>query len=173
MSDTPTNEPAGDKPEGTPAEGGSEAPKEEPKTFDEKYVTDLRNEAASWRTKLREAEDKLKDAKTPEELEALRQEMAKEREDADKKAAETAHQLLVENVALKFGLPEKLAKKLTGKTREELESDAKELAEFAPKKADEDNEDDTPLEGGLSPRNRDSDPDDPRALAAKYGRRRR
>lgn len=167
----PTNEPA-TEPANEPAESkepeGGEQP--EPKTFDEAYVKQLREESASYRTKLREAEDRLKEAKTPEEVEAIRQEMAKEREDADKKAAEEAHQLMVENVALTYKLPPKLAKKLAGSTREELEADAKELAEFAPK-ADDD--EDVDLEGGLTPRNRDSDPDDPRELAQKYGRRRR
>lgn len=172
MSDTPTNEPEGDKPEDTdtPKPDGDK-PAEEPKVFDEAYVTTLRTENASWRTKLREAEDKLKDAKTPEEVEAIRQEMAKEREADDKQAAEDAHSLLIENIALKFKLPEAMAKRLSGKTREELEADAKELADLLG--ADKDAEEDPRLEGGLTPRDRDSDPDDPRGLAQKYGRRRR
>lgn len=167
----PTNEPAVE-PATEPAESKEpeDGEKPEPKMFDEAYVKQLRDESASYRTKLREAEDRLKEAKTPEEVEAIRQEMAKEREEEDKAAAERQHALLVENVALTYKLPPKLAKKLSGTTREELEADAKELAEFAPK-ADDD--EDIDLEGGLSPRNRDSDPDDPAALARKYRKRKR
>lgn len=125
-------------------------------------VTKANSEAANYRTKLREAEDKLKDAKSPEEVDEIVKQLTKDREEGE-------HALLVENVALKFNLPEKAQKRLAGTTREELEADAKELAELFG--TDEDDED-LNLEGGLEPRNRESsDPDDPRALAAKYGKR--
>jgi hypothetical protein len=156
-SDSEGDENAEDGDEDSDDEGGDDLPE-----WARKKMTKANAEAANYRTKLREAEDKLKDAKTPEEVEEIVNQMTKDRE-----AAETA--LLRENVALKFKLPEKLQKRLTGTTREEMEADAKELADLFG--TDEDDEDVT-LEGGLNPRNRDSDdPDDPRALAKKYGRR--
>lgn len=167
--DTPTDAPEAtdeDKatePESTEDEGKEDEEPGEPKTFDEKYVTDLRNEAANWRTKLREAEDKLKNAKSLEEVDALVTEIKTEREKVER-------ELLVEVVATKYKLPEALAKRLSGDTREALEADAKELAALVGTEQDDD--EDTRLEGGLTPRDRDSDPDSPRELARKYGRRR-
>lgn len=123
--------------------------------------TKLRAEAANYRTRLREAERKLADAKTPEEVEAIVNELKETRETESR-------DLLVENVALKFKLPEKLAARLRGNTREELEADAAELAEFA--RIEVDDPDD--LNGGLNPKhNRDGDSDDPGKLAAEYSSR--
>lgn len=125
-------------------------------------IAKVNDEAKNLRTRLREAEDRLKDAKTPEEVEEIVKQMTSDRE-----AAEVA--LLRENVALKHKLPESAIKRLSGNTREELEADAKELADLLGTVEDDE---DLNLEGGLNPRNReDSDPDDPRALAQKYGRR--
>lgn len=125
-------------------------------------IAKVNAEAKNLRDRLRKTEEKLKDAKTPEEVEAIVKQMSEERESAE-------HELLRENVALKFKLPEKAIKRLAGTTREELEADAKELADLFG--TDEDDED-INLEGGLEPRNRDSDdPDDPASLAQKYGRR--
>jgi len=131
-------------------------------------LTKANAEAANYRTKLREAEKALEAAKTPEEVEALLTGWKAEREEQERKDAEAARALLIENIALKHHLPEALAKRLVGNTREELEADAKALAEFA-----EADDEDIHLEGGLSPRGRDEDPSDPRALALKYGGRKR
>lgn len=136
----------------------------EPKTFDEDYVKELRAQSAGYRTRLKEIEEKVATMKSAEEFDELANSLKSEREAGERK-------LLVENVALKFNLPEALAKRLTGETREALEADAKELAALV--KKDEDGEEDTRLEGGLSPRGRDSDPTDPAGLAKQYGRRRR
>jgi hypothetical protein len=125
-------------------------------------IAKVNDEAKNLRNRLRESEDKLKNAKTPEEVEEIVKQMTSDRE-----SAEAA--LLRENVALKHKLPESAIKRLTGNTREELEADAKELADLLGTVEDDE---DLNLEGGLNPRNReDSDPDDPRALAKKYGRR--
>lgn len=120
-------------------------------------------QAANYRKKLRETEEKLKNAKTPEEVEEIVQRMTTERQEAERA-------LLVENVALAHKLPEALRKRLTGNTREELEADAKELAELI---GDKDDYEEGPLEGGLSPRGRDSGPSDPRSLASTYGGRKK
>lgn len=159
---TPTPEDEGKAPEGDKPK--EESGTEEPKTFDEAYVTGLRNEAAKYRTERNDAIEKLKGVKSLEEVDELVKSMQ-----AD--AAKAERSLLVENVVLKFKLPEALAKRLSGDTREALEADAKELAELV--KSDETDEEDTRLEGGLSPRNRDSDSTDPRELAKTYGKRRR
>lgn len=149
--------PEGDKPEG-------ESTEDAPKTFDEAYVKGLRTESAGYRTRLKEVEEKLATMKSTEEVDELVKTLKTERETSERN-------LLVENVALKFKLPEALAKRLSGDTREALEADAKELAAFA--KSDEDGEEDTRLEGGLSPRDRDSDPTNPAELAKKFGPRAR
>lgn len=125
-------------------------------------IAKANDEAKNLRSRLRETEEKLKNAKSPEEVDEIVQQMTKDREAAE-------HALLRENVALKFKLPEKAHKRLAGSTREELEADAKELAELFG--TDEDDEDVT-LEGGLSPRDRGSEDSDPRSLAQRYGARR-
>lgn len=162
-SDSEGEENAEDGDEDSDDEGGDDSENDEldlPRAKEK--IAKVNAEAKNLRTRLRETEEKLKDAKTPEEVEEIVQQMTKDREDAE-------FALLRENVALKFKLPEKAVKRLAGKTREELEADAKELADLFG--TDEDDEDLT-LEGGLNPRDRESsDPDDPRALAAKYGRR--
>lgn len=100
----------------------------------------VRKSEAAMRVRLREAETKLADAKTPEEVEALRKEIAETN-------ATEAQALVVENVALKFGLPDDLAAALKGSTREELEAHAKVLAKYAPSTEVVDPE----LNGGLDP----------------------
>lgn len=124
-------------------------------------LTKARGEAANYRVRTREAEEKLKNAKTLEEVDEIVSQMTKDREESE-------HALLVENVALKFKLPEKAHKRLSGKTREELEADAKELAELF---SVDDEDDEVELEGGLNPRNKDTDANlSPRELAKRYGR---
>ena len=123
-------------------------------------VTKTRAEAANYRVRAREAEEKLKSAKTLEEVEEIVSRMTVEREAAERS-------LLVENVALKFDLPEALAARLQGATREELEADAKSLQSFV-----QDTAKPKTLTGGLTPNETDGDePSDPRELARKYGRR--
>lgn len=147
---------ASDGNEDSDEEGGDELPE-----WARKKMSKANAEAANYRTQLREAQSKLENAKTLEEVDAIINEMKSEREKSERA-------LLVENIALKYKLPEKIAKRLQGATREEIEADAKELAEFAELDAE-----DLPLEGGLSPRNRDTDPSDPRSLARMYGRGKR
>lgn len=60
--------------DGNVREEGSEG--SEPKTYDETYVKQLREENASWRKRLRDTEEKLKEAKSPEDYETLQQQLA-------------------------------------------------------------------------------------------------
>jgi hypothetical protein len=119
-------------------------------------------EAKNLRNRLRDAEEKLKNAKSTEEVDEIVKQLQTDRETAEA-------DLLRENVALKFKLPEKAQKRLAGTTREELEADAKELADLFGSEDDED----INLEGGLSPRGRGDEASDPRSLAKKHGARRR
>ena len=151
-----------------PVEGGStegtETPAAEPKVFDEAYVKQLRDEAASYRTKLRETEAKYEGAKTADEVEAITKELrdtiaAHERENARREAAEAA------------GLPLSFAGRLQGETAEELLADAKAFAEALPKPAPAKSS--GPIAGGLDPTEQPDEglPKDAAESVAKYGPR--
>lgn len=117
---------------------------EKPKLTYEELEAELgkvRSEAADRRVRAKALEDKLTNAKSPEEVEEI---LGKERETTQ---AET-RKLTVENVALKFELPDALRDVLKGETREELEAHAKVLSEFAPAGDPEGNP-----RGGLDPNN--------------------
>lgn len=157
-------EPAADE---TPAEDATDEPDTKPDEDEaalpewaRKRLAKANGEAAKYRTSLREAEAKLKDAKTPEEFQAAVADLSK-----------ANHALERELVAAKFGLPDKLAARLEGATREELEADAKELKALLPSPVDD--VDARDLKGGLSPDSGDSADADPAKLAAQWGRRHR
>lgn len=151
----PTNEP--DPAEQDPTTPDPEAPAPEPEPDEEQEetppevlranLTKANQEAARYRTRLREVEAALAARKTDEEVQALLDNLTTERETAERS-------LLIENVALKFNLPPELAARLAGSTREELEADAQALAKFVP------TGDDVPpgdLDGGLTPGNSSTD----------------
>lgn len=123
-------------------------------------LSKVRKSEAAMRTRLREIEAKLSEAKTADEVAALTQQIK------DENAAEQ-HKLLVENVALKHRLPEDLAATLTGATREELEAHASVLAKYVPKEPTVDPD----LTGGLQP-DQGGDTFDPVAAARKARQRR-
>lgn len=114
-------------------------------------LTKANQEAARYRTRLREVEKALEERKTDEQIEELLDGLRNERETVERS-------LLIENVALKHGLPTELAELLKGSTREELDAHALVLAKFAP--ANE-NEEVPPgdLDGGLNPGNESNDSD--------------
>lgn len=102
--------------------------------------------AAFWRKQARANERKLKSAPRGDEVEELRKAKAEldqikqsqlsdsekavaRAEAAEKKLAELEPKLLRLEVAYEKGLPSKLAKRLTGSTRAELEADADDLLE--------------------------------------------
>jgi outer membrane biosynthesis protein TonB len=164
----PTPEPTPDPESEDKPEEPDEKPEEKPSPEDElpewaqKERTQLRAEAANYRTRLREAEQKLTDAKTPEEVEAAVAELREQN-------AALERSILVRDVASEFSLPKALADRLVGSTKEELEADAKELAKLVPAV-----EDPAPgrVEGGLTPLTDEADelPNDPRELARRHRR---
>ncbi|MGW2539676.1 hypothetical protein ACWC5I_02075 [Kitasatospora sp. NPDC001574] len=116
-----------------------------------------RHEAASYRTRLRDAEAQLAAAKSPEDFEAA---LA----DVKAKNAELERAVLVGTVARRFDLPEALAARLRGTSAEELEADAKALQGLlAPPPPQS-------LGGGLSPSDDADGEMDPRKLARRSRR---
>ncbi|MGW6745972.1 hypothetical protein ACWGDX_35440 [Streptomyces sp. NPDC055025] len=163
-------------PEETPAPSGeptgeSEQPQSEPQSTEapasttedslpewaRKELTKVRSEAASYRTRLRDAETRLSEAKSPEDFEAA---LA----DVKAKNAELEHSLVVGTVARKYELPDELAARLRGTTPEELEADAKALRALLAPAAPES------LGGGLNPSDEDDGEMDPRKLARRTRR---
>ncbi|MEU7905879.1 hypothetical protein [Actinoplanes sp. NPDC049118] len=123
-------------------------------------LTRVRGEAANYRTRLRQVEKQLGEAKTPEEFEAALAE-------AKAKNAELEQSIARNDVARRFGLPDELAARLRGATVQELETDAKALQKFAAPTAPAN------LSGGLDPADDTDGEIDPRVLARRYGGRRR
>lgn len=163
----PNPETPGDGEEETPKDGEKPDEEEAPKTPDLSHedalaeVVKTRAEAANYRVRAREAEEKLASAKTLEEVNEIVANMTRDREAAERS-------LLVEIVASKYDLPEALASRLQGSTREELEADAKSLSEIAVNV-----EAPARLQGGLTPDgDRDADSSNPGDLARKYAPRR-
>lgn len=118
----------------------------------------VRGEAAGYRVRLRDAEDKLKDAKTPEEF-------ASALADIQLKNAELERGLLVTKVAAKHSLPPELAEVLKGDDEAALEAHAKKLAAFVSPSNP------ASLSGGLNPGESDDD-FDPVKLAQEARRNR-
>lgn len=164
---TPDEEkPVSDKPDASeegsdkPADKGEEKAPEGIDSLPEwarKELSNVRAEAANYRTKLREAEAKLSAAKTPEEVEAAISELKDQN-------AKLERSILVNKVAGKHRLPAELAELLKGEDEAALEAHAKALAKFATPAPP------TSLSGGLDPSDDDDGEIDPRKLAAKFRR---
>ena len=88
-------------------------------------VESANREAASRRVALREVEDKLKEAKTPEEVQAATAEY-------QRKADELTAQLTRERAARKHSLSDEVLEFLTGTTEEQIEAQAAKLAALKP-----------------------------------------
>ncbi|ATI18631.1 scaffolding protein [Streptomyces phage Amethyst] len=161
-SETVETPPAGTGPEGEQSteEKPAEKPVDESVPADvlRKQVTSANAEAANYRTKLRETEAKLSQAKTLEEFEAATSELKGQIETLER-------QILLKDVAAKYELPEALAKRLTGTTPEELEADAKELQKLVAAPEPES------LGGGLTPED-DTDDFDPVKAVEQFRRSR-
>lgn len=141
-----------------PAEGETPKPEDELPDWARKELTKVRGEAANYRTKLREAEASLQNAKTPEEFESARTELSK-------RIAELEHEVVVSKVARKYELPDELVPLLKGSDEAALEAVAKTLQKYAAPAAPES------LGGGLTPSDSDDDEMDPRKLARRTRRR--
>ncbi|MEU2111525.1 hypothetical protein [Streptomyces sp. NPDC019507] len=163
--ENPTGEtPPGQKPDDeqkpddqSGAGGESKVNEDELPPWARKELAKVRNEAAGYRTRLRDAETKLSGAKSPEEFEAAL---------ADVKAQNAAleRSLLVTKVAAKYELPDLLAEALKGESAEELEKHAKSLQDLLASNAPES------LGGGLDPSDEDDGEMDPRKLARRSRR---
>lgn len=101
-------------------------PKAGAKTFDESYVKQLRRESAQARTKLNEAETRLRalEDKDKSELQRLSERAA----DNERRASDAELRLTRFEVAADRGLEASAANFLTGSNREEIEARADELA---------------------------------------------
>ncbi|GAB2329237.1 hypothetical protein [Streptomyces variabilis] len=142
-----------EQPQGEPQSADPQGPSEdELPEWARKELTKVRGEAASYRTRLRAAETKLGEAKSPEAFESA---LA----DVRAKNAELERSLLVAKVASKYELPEILAEALKGETADDLEAHAKALQAFLAPKAP------PSLAGGLDPNDGDDGELDPRKLA--------
>lgn len=163
MEDDQTPDPVvgTETPDETPEEKPEEKPDEKPELSAEELraeLTKVRNEAANYRTRLRDAESKLAEAKTPEDIEAAV---------AEFKSANAAleRQVTVTKIASKYDLPEALAARLQGEDEAAIEADAKALAALVSKTSPES------LSGGLTPGESDSEFDP--VEAARKARMRR
>lgn len=134
-------------------------------------ITRGNTEAAGFRTKLREAEEKLSNAKTPEDIAAATKEWQEKFEAAERKASEVALDAARTVAKVTHGLTDRVAGSLKGTTAEEIEADAKAWAEelgTLPKNDDTTRRTRTPgggLGGGGSAPGAGSESYDPAALA--------
>ena len=94
-------------------------------TFPKEVVEKLRRENAAARKRAQEAEARAKEFEDRDKTE--QQKLAEKAEAAEKRASDAEAKVLRAEVAAEKGVPAKLAKFLTGSTREELESAAAEL----------------------------------------------
>lgn len=159
--ETPANESGESTDEGGEGDKPNTPTEDELPDWAKKELKKARGEAANYRTKLREAEDLLSKAKTPEEYEAAVGQLQEVN-------ARLEREVLVSKVAREFELPDELAELLKGDDETALKAHAKTLQKFAPATEPGD------LSGGLDPQG-DADETgktDPRALAKKYGARR-
>lgn len=90
----------------------------------EAALAETRREAAGYRTRLREAEERLGKAKTPEEFTAAVQEFQEKHRALEQELTRT-------KVATAHNLPNDLAALLKGETEDELKAHAKVLAKYA------------------------------------------
>lgn len=158
--DESQNAPEGDSeaPEDTPSEDDDTAGDGDPDELPEwgrKQLQKARKDAANYRTKFAEANEKLSKATSPDDFEAVKKELAAAKLELD-----------TERIANRYGLPEEMRQVLAGKTTEEVEAHAKILSKFVPAQGfDIDG-----VSGGLNPGD-DDEVVDPRALAARHRRR--
>ncbi|MER6314616.1 hypothetical protein ABT237_12715 [Streptomyces sp. NPDC001581] len=117
-----------------------------------KELTKVRGEAASYRTRLRDAETKLNEATSPEQVEAALTELKAQN-------AELERSILRAAVARRYELPVDLADALRGDDEKALEAHAKVLAKYVPASLP------PSLGGGLTPDDGGEGEMDPRKLA--------
>ncbi|MGL5825553.1 MAG: hypothetical protein ACRCYU_12195 [Nocardioides sp.] len=130
--------PDGEQPKGE-AEAGKGGKDNELPEWARGELSSVRGEAAKYRTALREAQQKLEAAKTPEEFESATKGLTG-------RVAELEREILVRDIAASHGIPPALATRLHGASKEELEKDAKELQKLVAVQREPES-----LGGGLDP----------------------
>lgn len=105
---------------GTNDRGGDELP-----DWARKQITKANNEAASYRTQVRDLEAQMKDAKTDAEIEAILKPLNDKLDESETRTREMERELVI----YKHGLDEDLAEFITGDNPESWEEQAKKLAE--------------------------------------------
>lgn len=155
-----TEEPADDAQK--PTEGDEKPQDEKPALTPEqlaKELADTRKEAANYRTRLRDTEAKLAEAKTLEEFDQAIAEFKSNN-------ARLEREITVTRIAAKYELPDSLAARLVGDDEAALEADAKALAALVNNGRPAGN-----LTGGLTPNESDDDFDPVAAAHAAKQRR--
>ena len=90
-----------------------------------KQITKANNEAASYRTQLREVQDQFKDAKTEAELDAILKPLTEKLDESETRTRDLERQLVI----YRHGLDDDLAEFITGDDPAAWEDQAKKLAE--------------------------------------------
>lgn len=151
-----TEQPEAAATEATDDDGNDDGDHDELPEWGRKQLTKARKDAANYRQRLAEANEKLAAAKSTEDFEAVQQELAK-----------VTLALETERIANRHGLPEELRAVLRGDSAEEVEANAALLAKFVTG-TNHVNPDD--LSGGLDPSTSGAVMEDPRTLARKHRR---
>lgn len=150
----------------TPAEGTKEEPEEGgdeeeiPTEVLQKELTRARQEAAKYRTSLRDAEKRLSEAKTQEDIDSAVASLQTTVTDLERNLA-------VANAARTYKIPDDYLEFIKGESEDEINESAKKLAALTSRVEDGDDIDD--LRGGLNPSRRRTDSGaSPRELADRY-----
>lgn len=117
--------PAGN--ESTSDSNGSPSGSDELPEWARKQLRKANNEAASYRTQLREVEEKFKDAKTDAELEQILKPLNERLSEYEQKSRDLERKLIIKD----HGLSDELAEFITGDSPEDWEAQAKKLSELA------------------------------------------
>jgi hypothetical protein len=127
----PTTPPVGDDgqpPVGTPTPTPDAENGQEPKSYDQAYVQQLRNEAAKHRREAAASAAKLKEIEDANLTEA--QKTQQRAEAAEARAAKLERDLMRTKIAARHQLPDVLADRLMGDDETAMEADAKVLAKL-------------------------------------------
>lgn len=92
-----------------------------------KQLKKANNEAASYRTQLREVQEKFKDAKTEAELEAILKPLSDKLDQSETRSRELERKLIIKD----YGLDDSVAEFITGDDPDQWEAQAKKLAELS------------------------------------------
>lgn len=112
---------------GEPSNGDDDATNDELPEWARKQLKKANNEAASYRTQLREVQEQFKDAKTEAELDAILKPLHEKLDQSEARSRELERKLIIKD----HGLSADMAEFITGDSPEQWEAQAKKLAELA------------------------------------------